>query len=70
MSDFDGNSKQTIDRGYDTKAIHAGQEYDRWSNLEIVPPIVTSMNFYRHEPTSDTVTSDPPHVVSQIHFQV
>ncbi|XP_055298497.1 putative cystathionine gamma-lyase 2 [Sitodiplosis mosellana] len=38
--------------GYETKAIHAGQEYDQWSNREIVPPIVTSMTFFQDDPTN------------------
>lgn len=56
MSHCDGNSNRTIDKGYDTKAIHAGQEFDHWGHLEIVPPIVTSVNFYQMEPTNSTVT--------------
>lgn len=38
--------------GFETKAIHSGQEYDQWSNLETVPPIVTSMTFHQHDPTN------------------
>lgn len=38
--------------GYETKAIHAGQEYDQWSNKEIVPPIVTTMTFFQQDPTN------------------
>lgn len=49
-------STEVIDGGFETKAIHAGQEYDRWSNLEIVPPIVTSMTFFQHNPTDMKVT--------------
>ena len=37
---------------YESKAIHVGQEYDQWSNLEIVPPIVTSMTYFQHDPTT------------------
>lgn len=37
---------------YDTKAIHAGQEYSQWSNAEIVPPIVTSVTYYQEDPTN------------------
>lgn len=38
--------------GFETKAIHAGQEYDQWSNKEIVPPIVTTLTFFQHDPTN------------------
>lgn len=37
---------------YETKAIHAGQEYDQWSNKEIIPPIVTSSTFFQNDPTN------------------
>lgn len=37
---------------FDTKAIHAGQEYDQWSNSEMVPPIVTSVTYYQKDPTN------------------
>lgn len=38
--------------GFGTKAIHAGQQCDQWSNLETVPPIVTSVTFYQKDPTN------------------
>lgn len=37
---------------FDTKAVHAGQEYNNWSNSEIVPPIVTSVTYYQKDPTN------------------
>lgn len=42
---------------FETKAIHAGQEYDRWSNGEIVPPIVTTSTFFQNDPTNMQVNS-------------
>lgn len=39
-------------RRFETNAIHAGQESDNWSNLEIVPPIVTSVTYYQKDPTN------------------
>lgn len=35
-----------------TKSIHVGQEYNQWSNLETVAPIVTSITFYQKDPTN------------------
>lgn len=37
---------------FETKAIHAGQEYDQWSNKEIIPPIVTTLTFFQDDPTN------------------
>lgn len=44
-------------KGYDTKAIHGGHEFDPNSSIhsEIVPSIVTSMTFYQPDPTNITV---------------
>lgn len=36
---------------FETKVIHAGQKYDQWSTLELIPPIVTSNTFYQQDPT-------------------
>ena len=44
------NSDENTD--YETKAIHAGQEYEQWSNQEIIPPIVTTLTFYQDDPTN------------------
>lgn len=52
MAESNGNIK-----GYETKAIHSGQEFDQWGNLELVTPIVTSMTFYQNDPTNITVSS-------------
>lgn len=40
---------------YTTKAIHSGQDYNKWQNKEIVPPIVTSMTFHQDDPTEESV---------------
>lgn len=45
------DSNESKNWSFDTKAIHAGQSYKQWKNLEIVPPIVTSMTFYQNDPT-------------------
>ncbi|XP_031628534.1 putative cystathionine gamma-lyase 2 [Contarinia nasturtii] len=47
MSEFNSNKTNF---GFDTRAIHAGQENDQWSNLESVPPIVTSVTYYQWNP--------------------
>lgn len=39
-------------RAFETKAIHAGQEFDQWSHSELVPPIVTSITYYQKNPTN------------------
>lgn len=46
------NSKENTSEeyGFATKAIHVGQEFDQWSNREIVPPIVTSVTYYQNNP--------------------
>lgn len=44
-------STESVNTGFGTKAIRAGQEYEQWSNLEIVLPIVTSMTYYQNDPT-------------------
>ncbi|XP_055298496.1 cystathionine gamma-lyase-like [Sitodiplosis mosellana] len=46
------DSNETGSLSFDTKAIHAGQEHERWSNAEIVPPIVTSVTYYQKDPTN------------------
>ena len=46
------DSNETGSMSFDTKAIHAGQEHDQWKNLEIVPPIVTSVTYYQTDPTN------------------
>lgn len=48
MSEFN----ETKNLSFNTKAIHAGQEYNQWSNSEIVPPIVTSVTYYQKDPTN------------------
>lgn len=45
------NLPENVD-GFATKAIHAGQNFDQWSQMEIVPPIVTSVTFYQNDPTN------------------
>lgn len=47
-------------KGYDTKAIHGGHEFDPNSSMhfgELVPSIVTSMTFYQPDPTNIMVES-------------
>ncbi|XP_037048144.1 cystathionine gamma-lyase-like [Bradysia coprophila] len=39
------------DLSFETKAIHAGQEFEKWSHSEVVPPIVTTMTFAQEDPT-------------------
>lgn len=46
MSNSNGNE------GFETKAIHAGQECDQCCNLEMNPPIVTSLTNFQHDPTN------------------
>lgn len=46
------DSNESGSMSFDTKAIHAGQEHDQWKNLEIVPPIVTSVTYYQTDPTN------------------
>lgn len=41
---------------FETRAIHFGQEYDQWGHNEIVPPIVTSVNYYQYDPTNSSVS--------------
>ena len=36
---------------FDTRAILAGQEYDQWTNNELIPPIVTTTTFFQADPT-------------------
>lgn len=44
-------------RGFETKSIHAGQEFKNWSNFEVVPPIVTSMTFAQEDPSITSILS-------------
>lgn len=45
-------STENTTRAFETKAVHAGQEFDQWSNSELVPPIVTSITYYQKNPTN------------------
>lgn len=45
------DSNKSKNWSFETKAVHAGQEYTQWKNNEIVPPIVTSMTFFQNDPT-------------------
>ncbi|XP_076753791.1 cystathionine gamma-lyase [Xylocopa sonorina] len=38
------------DKGFSTKAIHAGQDPLQWTHWEIIPPIVPSVTFRQEEP--------------------
>lgn len=44
-------SNKQLEKGFATKAIHAGQDHKQWSNSEIVPPIVTTTTYYQEDPT-------------------
>ncbi|XP_031635423.1 putative cystathionine gamma-lyase 2 [Contarinia nasturtii] len=37
---------------FDTKVIHAGQQFDQWKHREVVPSIVPSVTFFRIDPTT------------------
>lgn len=37
-------------KDYPTKAIHAGQDYNQWTNSEVVPSIVVSATFQQKDP--------------------
>lgn len=51
------STENTI-QGFETKAIQAGQEYNKNANLEIITPIVTSTTFFQHDPTHMKVKTD------------
>lgn len=48
-------STKDIEMDYATKAIHAGQDHNQWSNLEIIPPVVTSITYYEPNATKPKV---------------
>lgn len=50
--------KESVERNYDTRAIHCGQDHNEWGHSEIIPPIVTSVNFYQGDPTNSNVNSN------------
>lgn len=64
------DSNETQNLSFDTKAIHAGQEYNQWSNKEIVPPIVTSITYYQKDPTNMFAVMKRICVYSKIVFKV
>lgn len=37
-------------KGFATKAIHAGQDAEKWSDMAVVPPIVTSTTYKQFGP--------------------
>lgn len=41
--------------GFATKAIHVGQEPEKWKSAAVVPPIVTSTTFKQPAPAEHTV---------------
>lgn len=43
-------------KDFATNAIHAGQDYNKWKNKEIIPPIVTSATFQQEDPTNESVS--------------
>lgn len=64
------DSNETKSLSFDTKAIHAGQEYNQWSNKEIVPPIVTSVTYYQKDPTNVFAVMKRIRVYFKIVFKV
>lgn len=38
------------DMEFETRAIHAGQSADQWTNREVIPPIALSTTFEHLEP--------------------
>lgn len=52
MSNSSGSSNEW---SFETKAVHSGQECEQWKNLEMVPPIVTSMTYYQNDPSKMNV---------------
>lgn len=44
------DENKIIKRGFATTAIHAGQDFNQWSNSEVVPPIVTTNSFHQVDP--------------------
>lgn len=49
------NQEEIKKWSFETRAVHAGQDYSQWKNNEMVPPIVTSMTFYQNDPSKMAV---------------
>lgn len=45
-----------LSRGFETRSIQVGNEFEQWSNLEIIPPIVNTTTFYQKDPVSVDVS--------------
>ena len=43
-------------KGFATKSIHAGQEAEQWSHLNVIPSIVTSTTFKQFSPANFKVS--------------
>lgn len=50
------DSSKMLGRGFETRSIQVGQEFDQWGHLEMVPPIVNTMTFYQKDPVNIDVS--------------
>lgn len=50
-------NRMPMDKGFSTKAIHAGQNPSQWSHCAIVAPIVMSTTFRQDGPAEHRVNS-------------
>lgn len=53
-------SKANEGRKFETRAILDGQEYNQWTNSEVIPPIVTSITYFQEDPTDIKVSGLSP----------
>lgn len=56
-------------KGFDTIAIHAGQEPEKWDSLCVVPPIVNSTTFKQLEPAKPKVSRNISLYLSCFYFE-
>lgn len=42
-------------KGFATKAIHVGQDPEKWKSMAVIPPIVTSTTFKQEAPAKHSV---------------
>lgn len=54
MSSESGFRKQP--KGFATKAIHVGQEPEKWNDMGVIPPIVMSSTFKQFGPANFKVS--------------
>lgn len=50
-------SAEMMSRGFETRSIQVGQDFEQWGHLEMVPPIVNAMTFYQKDPVNIDVCS-------------